>query len=831
MYRVYADDIVIHDDKFIDGDVKLINPVLTLSDSAAGSFVFSISHKSPAYNKIQRFTTTIRVEQEYGDTMKEIWSGRVIQEEEDFWKNQKYTCEGELAYLNDTLQPPHEYHHISVREFLQTMLDIHNSRVDDSKKFLLGYVSPDAVFEDTIPIDEQGVAQPRYIKATGNYDPNQKYYTPDSNGVYAELADLGFFQHGEDTIDLSQLGYDVYIENPNYTGPPDTTLYRYTNRETTLECINTKVLEDIGGHLVVRKEGSYRYLDYYSDYPKTATQVVEFGSNLLDFTKNWDLTDFATVIVPLGEMIQHDEDWEGDENHPKALGEYTTVESVNNNSPYVIATEPMERFGWVEKVVTWDKVSEPSRLLAKAQKYLTDFQFDKMVLVVSALDLHYMDPVGVGSFELLDRVRIISQPHGLDRYFPVTKISIALDSPDSTVYTFGDAEERSLTSATSTMSADFTDKIEKTKTEVLENAKNNASILINNRTQGFVTLVKGPHGTSELIISATDNWNNSLGPDTEGVPHWRWNMGGLGYCDGSKYADGTYKYTGPAITMDGSIVADFITAGVLDADVIKGGIIQDRKKRSYWNMETGQMKLVCDEFYLTSEDGPMSLLDIINQSSDYIYLDHGKLYINVSMLKMNGISVAGEDVTNYLQWDEDAINVGYASIVETPFLINYHIIFQPKVKIVGQSGGSTIGSGGGTTGGGGGGMGMDVGGGGYSYISDEGAAGGESAAGGLSYGMVLFRHVGKSNVDDLPNILDTYSTYTKAQVHIGDSDGSVPSGVNIAEVSYFDEDLGHRYLGLDLYKGTLNKNKVYALDGFLIKTVHQYHPDLLYPFN
>lgn len=47
---------------------------------------------------------------------------------------------------------------------------------------------------------------------------------------------------------------------------------------------------------------------------------------------------------------------------------------------------------------------------------------------------------------------------------------------------------------------------------------------------------------------------------------WRWNMNGFGYS--SNGINGPY---GTAITMDGAIVADFITAGILSANLIKAG--------------------------------------------------------------------------------------------------------------------------------------------------------------------------------------------------------------------------------------------------------------------
>ena len=41
------------------------------------------------------------------------------------------------------------------------------------------------------------------------------------------------------------------------------------------------------------------------------TQTIRFGENLLDFTKNKDLTDLATVIIPRGAKVEKDSDEEG----------------------------------------------------------------------------------------------------------------------------------------------------------------------------------------------------------------------------------------------------------------------------------------------------------------------------------------------------------------------------------------------------------------------------------------------------------------------------------------------------------------------------------------
>lgn len=65
---------------------------------------------------------------------------------------------------------------------------------------------------------------------------------------------------------------------------------------------------------------------------------------------------------------------------------------------------------------------------------------------------------------------------------------------------------------------------------------------------------------------------------------WRWNNGGFGHS--------STGYSGPyttAITQNGAIVADFITAGTLDATVIRAGILADRQGKFVLNLDTGEL--------------------------------------------------------------------------------------------------------------------------------------------------------------------------------------------------------------------------------------------------
>ena len=90
---------------------------------------------------------------------------------------------------------------------------------------------------------------------------------------------------------------------------------------------------------------------------------------------------------------------------------------------------------------------------------------------------------------------------------------------------------------------------------ILDEAKTNATKLINNALGGYIYL---DYENGNLYIMDTDN------PSTA-QKVWRWNLNGLGYS--STGINGTY---GIAMTMDGAIVADFITTGSLNTSVING---------------------------------------------------------------------------------------------------------------------------------------------------------------------------------------------------------------------------------------------------------------------
>lgn len=370
-----------------------------------------------------------------------------------------------------------------------------------------------------------------------------------------EGADVNSFLNSMLSIHNSQIGTRTYRWRPAFyagiVGLSDN-IYRYTNYETTLECIHDKLINRLGGHLVLRRRNTVSFfLDYRDTYVKTAEQVIRFGQNLLDYTKNYDASELATVIVPLGARLEGQSDIQ-------ALEKYLDVSSVNNGSIFVRNEALVSQYGACTKVVRWDDVTVPANLLSKAEKYLNEAQYDNMQLEIRAVDFNLADP-NVPPIDLLDEIRVVSPPHGLDRYFPVTKMEIPLDSPENMILTLGTAVKTSLTKQSNDRSAiikEFIDSYVPPST-VLKNAQEQASELIKSGTLGgHVVLLP-----NELYI--TDNEDITAAQKV-----WRWNINGLGYSSTGK--DGTY---GTAITMQGKINANYITVGTMKADRIRGGTL------------------------------------------------------------------------------------------------------------------------------------------------------------------------------------------------------------------------------------------------------------------
>lgn len=604
MYRVYCNDSPLYDLR--DEDLVLISPIVKIGENTAGSFEFSILPKHPHYEEVNELTSVITAY----DGDEEIFCGRVVEITKDLYNRKKVICEGELAYFNDSIQRPAKYQGLTVRGYLETLVNIHNQQVKN-----------------------QGIDKT--------------------------------FKVGAVTVQ----------DNNDY-------VYKYTNWESTLEVIKTDLLNTYGGYLRIRKENGVRYIDYLADYPNTNTQVIEFGSNLLDFTHDMVASDIVTAVIPLGARLEDVTEVEG-------LDAYLTIKDVNGGVDYVYSQEAVKSYGWIFKTVKWDDVHVADNLLRKGKEYLSDIQFAQITLTVSAVDLHMLH-VDMERIKVLDEIRVTSSPNGLDRFFPVSEMTIYLDKPSNNKLTLGTSYSKtSLSTKTESNMTSIKDKIDSlpNKSEILEEARENASQLIHSATNGHVVTT----ADEQLIMDTADK--------KTARKLWRWNLNGLGY---SKTGyNGTYD---TAITMDGQIVGERLVGGSVTADKLsvsyKSSVEKqisdaiddsnnytDNKLKSYWTrveVETA-IKNTKDAVLISAKETATSYTDDklksystsaqIKVKTDSIESEVKKK-LNSSELStkiqqnVSAVKIAWNNISKYIQFESGELRIYDSAVSSSQKLVS-----------------------------------------------------------------------------------------------------------------------------------------------------------------
>ena len=135
MYQVLIDGR----DLFYPGDEEctVSDAVVNLQLNDSGTFECDVPVTNPEYGNIKGRISMIQVLKDN----KEIFYGEVRESEKDFYGTKQVYAVGELAFLMDSIQPQAVYHDMTSRQLLETWLNIHNSQVEDKKKFYVGMVT------------------------------------------------------------------------------------------------------------------------------------------------------------------------------------------------------------------------------------------------------------------------------------------------------------------------------------------------------------------------------------------------------------------------------------------------------------------------------------------------------------------------------------------------------------------------------------------------------------------------------------------------------------------------------------------------------------------
>lgn len=238
MYTIYCDGELLYSPTVTD-NYPVSDAVLKQELNRADSLTFKMYQNHPLYGSIDLMKSTLVV----FDGDEPISILRPIARERDFYNNLKFTCEGCLAFFNDSIVP--EYHYktggITVEDYFDFLMSVHSGKVN---------VRPAQVDEDRRPTS--------WVSDPGTYF--------DDNNL-------------------------IVRENTSYP-------------ETWTEMCD-KLLNLLGGYFIPKytssaNNGATFRLEYRVNSGGNGSQVIQFNRNLIDFSEVIDRTDRYSRLIPLG---------------------------------------------------------------------------------------------------------------------------------------------------------------------------------------------------------------------------------------------------------------------------------------------------------------------------------------------------------------------------------------------------------------------------------------------------------------------------------------------------------------------------------------------------
>lgn len=396
-------------------------------------------------------------------------------------------------------------------------------------------------------MDEQGLIC-KSVTCEGRlgwlYDSVQPYAEYKVVGIRTVLASF-ISKHN------TQVGDDKHISVGQVTVTGENNYTYSVNWVSTMDAISEQLVGKFGGEIQLRDQGGKVYIDYLEHIGHGTDTKIELAVNLKTISREVDETSVITRLYPLGAKLTDSE---------KRL----TIGSVNGGKDYIEDSALVAKYGVISGTQTWDDVTQASILKTKATTFLKSANKAKKQYKITAVDLSTID-MNFEQFELGCWYRVVNPLMGIDEDLRIIGITINLDSPEQSELTFGDKFE--------TMTGFMTAKTKSLQTAIDDSEFRNRQV-IDSKIENATKLITGAEG-GHVILDPSEKPERILIMDTADINTCKsciqLNKNGLGFwksSDGGSAKDGPYTN---AWTIDGNLVASFITALTLTGLKINNG--------------------------------------------------------------------------------------------------------------------------------------------------------------------------------------------------------------------------------------------------------------------
>ena len=400
--------------------------------------------------------------------------------------------------------------------------------------------------------------------------------------------------------------------------------------------------------------GEYEFDKYtvklYVNRGQRKDLTIRYRKNLADFVQKLSAEGTYNSVVPYWYKEEDDTSTLVMLDDPVVTGEGVT-------DPVVVPLDLTEKF---------DQAPTQAQLRAAAVSHLAGHSVDpdeniEIDFIALWQTEEYTDVAALERCELCDRVNVAVGPLGLK----VTNVEIIKTVHNVLTGRYNSMELGSArTSLAETIQKAVEDEV---SAQILQQASRDrgyvdaaiesATDLITGGLGGYVVINRDANGKpTEILIMDTA----STATATNVI---RMNQNGIGFS--------TNGYAGPyttAWTINGAFVADFITSGTLNANLIKAGIIADDAGLNYWNMLTGDFRITNAAHIgtgsttigdLATKQEVEDLDDSLDQEEVFkrltsngsivgIYMANGQLYVNADYIRSGTLKVGGANNVNGL---------------------------------------------------------------------------------------------------------------------------------------------------------------------------------------
>lgn len=332
-------------------DNVLTDPSVTVEMGKAGSFEFTVNPTHPYYHSFAQMKTIMRVEYD-GDT---IFRGRVLTIDNTLSGTKRIHCEGDLAFLLDSIQESTkeaDRSSVTLNAYIKSILSNHNSQVRD------------------ISADEKKEVDPEDKVINAGWIPNGY---PDS---------IGNSQKIDNTSDK----------------------YGSGSREQSMNALET-LGKRYGGYFRTRYVNGKCYFDWMRNWFRrdlSNSQPISVTQNMIDTQTNAEVDNIFTALIPIGSSEGKEVTIEGYKENihgknkrilvPQLTKVYSADELSRGFSSKDLFANAIKQFGIIYKTQNFSNADTQEKLWEYACDWIKNNYIGGTVSFdLTAVDMHHID--------------------------------------------------------------------------------------------------------------------------------------------------------------------------------------------------------------------------------------------------------------------------------------------------------------------------------------------------------------------------------------------------------------------------------------------------------